>query len=780
MLAKRLIWLYRSIPLTKRVRKTMTVNPLSPKTVPRDLTAGLVVFLVALPLCLGVALASNAPLFSGIVTGIVGGILVGILSGSQTSVSGPAAGLTAVVAAQIASLGSFEAFLAAVVIAGVFQIILGVCRAGFIAAFFPSSVIKGLLAAIGVILILKQIPHVVGHDADPMGNKAFMQADNENTFSELAEAWFDIQPGAALIGLFSLILLVGWDKIKFLKKSPVPAPLVVVVAGVAISLFLRKLGGNWAIEPSHLVQVPVAGSPNEFLGLVLFPDFSVLSNPAVYMAAVTIAIVASLETLLNLEAVDKLDPEQRSSPPNRELLAQGVGNVVAGMIGGLPMTSVIVRSSVNINAGVKTKLSAIWHGVLLLGCVMLVPTWLNEIPLSALAAILLITGLKLASPKLVKQMWKEGKNQFLPFAITVVAIVLTDLLIGILIGLAVSIGFILHSNMRRPLRKVMEKHATGDVLRIELANQVSFFSRASLDETLRSLPAGGHVLIDASNTDYIDPDILDLITDFKNTTASVHGVEVSLMGFKDRYPQLEDRIQYVDFSSRDVQSALTPQRVLEIFQEGNQRFLNGTRLSRDLGRQVDATSTGQFPMAVVLSCIDSRTPAELVFDLGLGDIFSVRIAGNIARDKVLGSMEYSCAVAGAKLILVMGHTSCGAVNAAVDLICSHKTAAEATGCVNLDSLISEIQQSVDMGTCKQADQWLPGEKAAYANEVSRRNVLRTMRMIRERSSTLDGLVREGKIAIVGAMYDITTGKVSFFQTENSNKDPLPIAVVSMV
>ncbi|SKA86736.1 carbonic anhydrase [Prosthecobacter debontii] len=758
----------------------MTVNPLSPKTVPRDLTAGLVVFLVALPLCLGVALASNAPLFSGIVTGIVGGILVGILSGSQTSVSGPAAGLTAVVAAQIASLGSFEAFLAAVVIAGVFQIILGVCRAGFIAAFFPSSVIKGLLAAIGVILILKQIPHVVGHDADPMGNKAFMQADNENTFSELAEAWFDIQPGAALIGLFSLILLVGWDKIKFLKKSPVPAPLVVVVAGVAISLFLRKLGGNWAIEPSHLVQVPVAGSPNEFLGLVLFPDFSVLSNPAVYMAAVTIAIVASLETLLNLEAVDKLDPEQRSSPPNRELLAQGVGNVVAGMIGGLPMTSVIVRSSVNINAGVKTKLSAIWHGVLLLGCVMLVPTWLNEIPLSALAAILLITGLKLASPKLVKQMWKEGKNQFLPFAITVVAIVLTDLLIGILIGLAVSIGFILHSNMRRPLRKVMEKHATGDVLRIELANQVSFFSRASLDETLRSLPAGGHVLIDASNTDYIDPDILDLITDFKNTTASVHGVEVSLMGFKDRYPQLEDRIQYVDFSSRDVQSALTPQRVLEIFQEGNQRFLNGTRLSRDLGRQVDATSTGQFPMAVVLSCIDSRTPAELVFDLGLGDIFSVRIAGNIARDKVLGSMEYSCAVAGAKLILVMGHTSCGAVNAAVDLICSHKTAAEATGCVNLDSLISEIQQSVDMGTCKQADQWLPGEKAAYANEVSRRNVLRTMRMIRERSSTLDGLVREGKIAIVGAMYDITTGKVSFFQTENSNKDPLPIAVVSMV
>lgn len=756
------------------------INVLSPKTIPRDLTAGLVVFLVALPLCLGVALASNAPLFSGILAGIVGGILVGILSGSHTSVSGPAAGLTAVVAAQIASLGSFDAFLVAVVLAGVIQIVLGICRAGFIAAFFPSSVIKGLLAAIGVILILKQIPHVVGHDADPMGNKSFLQADNENTFTEIFAAWFDIQAGAALVGILSVLLLVFWDKIKVLKKSPVPAPLVVVIFGVVMSAILRNLGGQWVIEPTHLVQVPVAANPQDFLSFLTYPDFSALSNSKVYVAAFTIAIVASLETLLNLEAVDKLDPEQRSSPPNRELLAQGVGNVAVGLIGGLPMTSVIVRSSVNINAGVKTKLSAIWHGVLLLGCVMLVPTLLNQIPLSALAAILLMTGLKLASPKLLKQMWSEGKTQFLPFIITVVAIVLTDLLIGILVGLGVSIAFILHSNVRRPMKKVMEKHVTGEVLRIELANQVSFFNRASLDETLRSVPRGGHVLIDARSTDYVDPDIVDLITDFRDTTGPALGVDVSLKGFKNKYPQLVDRIQYIDFSSREVQNGLTPQRVLEIFQEGNERFLNGSRLTRDLGRQVDATSTGQFPMAVVLSCIDSRTPAELVFDLGLGDIFSVRIAGNIARDKVLGSMEYSCAVAGAKLVLVMGHTSCGAVNASVDLICSGKTAAEATGCVNLDSLITEIQLSVDLRTCKKPNEWAPGEKAAYSNEVSRRNVMRTMRMIRERSSTLDGLVREGKIAIVGAMYDISTGQVSFFQTPDSSTDKLPIAMAAMV
>lgn len=757
--------------------------PFSPLTLRRDLIAGLVVFLVALPLCLGVAVASNAPPIAGLIAGIVGGILVGSLSGSHTSVSGPAAGLTAVVAAQIATLGSFEAFLVAVVLAGVIQILMGAFRAGFIAAFFPLSVIKGLLAAIGVILILKQIPHLLGHDADPMGDKSFQQVDGQNTFTELFASLFDIHPGALLVGLLSLGLLIVWDRIKFLKQSPVPAPLVVVLFGVALSLLFRQLGGSLAIQSSHLVGVPVTGGPVDFFkNALIFPDWGVLGSSKVYLAAVTIAIVASLETLLNVEAVDKLDPKQRATPTNRELLAQGTGNVVAGLLGGLPMTSVIVRSSVNINARAETKLSAIWHGVLLLGCVMLVPGVLNEIPLAALAAILLMTGWKLASPKLMRQMWSEGRAQFAPFIITIGAIVLTDLLIGVLIGLGVAIGFILHSNARRPLRRIMEKHISGDVLHIELANQVSFLSRASLEQSLRSLPRGGHILLDASNTDYIDPDVLDLITDFQDTTAKALGITLSLKGFRDKYPQIQDRIQFVDYSSREVQSALTPERVLQLFQEGNQRFLNGSRLTRDLGRQVGATSAGQFPMAVVLSCIDSRTPAELVFDLGLGDIFSVRIAGNIARDKVLGSMEYACAVAGAKLVLVMGHTSCGAVNAAVDLLCSKKTAAEATGCGNLDTLITEIQLSIDPATCPPpGGAWRPEEKAAYANEVARRNVLRTMRVIRQRSATLDGLVQAGKIAIVGCLYDVKTGQVSFFQTTDSSSSsaPLPKEIAPM-
>lgn len=734
-------------------------------TLPKDITASIAVFLVALPLCLGIALASNAPLFSGLISGIVGGILVGLISGSHKSVSGPAAGLTAIVATQIALLGSFEVFLTAVVVAGVIQVLLGVFRMGFIAAFFPLSVIKGLLAAIGLILILKQIPHVLGHDSDAEGEMSFVQPDRENTFSELQAMLGDLQPGAALIGVFSILLILLWDRIPVLKKSLVPSSLVVVVLGVVINQFLKGDGSTWAVGASHLVQVPVAKDLESVIGFLRFPDFAALSNPAIYTSAVTIAIVATLETLLNLEAVDKIDPDQRKAPPNRELIAQGVGNMAAGLIGGIPLTSVIVRSSVNINAGAKTKLSAIIHGVLILLFVLLVPNWLNEIPLAALAGILVVTGFKLSSPNLFKQMWREGTNQFLPFIITISAIVLTDLLIGILIGLSVSILFILHSNLKRPVRRIMEKHASGEVLRIELANQVSFLNRAALEKALYDVPRGGHVLIDARNTVYVDPDIRDLISDFRDTTSGAHGVQLSMVGFKDDN-QFDDQIQYIDYSSREVQSSLTPNMVLEILQAGNHRFLNGQRIFRDYSRQIEATSTGQFPMAVILSCIDSRTPAEMVFDLGLGDIFSVRVAGNIAKDELIGSMEYACVVAGAKLVIVMGHTSCGAVNAAVDLICSHKTASEATGCDNLDSLVAEIQQAIDLSTCKRPEQWLPGEKAAYANEVARRNVHQTILTIRKRSRCLEQLVQKGQIAIVGALYDVKTGQVTFFPPSN--------------
>ncbi len=419
-----------------------------------DLSSGLVVFLVALPLCLGVALASNAPLFSGLLAGILGGLLVGVISKSHTSVSGPAAGLTAVVAAQIAALGSFQAFLMAVSIAGLIQIVLGALRVGAIADFVPSSVIKGLLAAIGLILILKQIPHLVGHDSNPLGTMSFEDPDHQNTFTELLHVFRGIHPGATVIGMVSILILFAWANIKQLKRSAVPAPLLVVLIGVGLSILLDRFGSPWMVEPSHLVSVPVADNLAGFLGFLQGPQMAALANPQVYLAAITIALVASLETLLNLEAVDKLDPQKRISPANRELVAQGVGNFAAGMIGGLPVTSVIVRSSVNINSGGKTKLATIIHGLLLLLCVGLLPTWLNKIPLSCLAAVLIMTGLKLTSPKVFRQMWREGWTQFLPFVVTVTAILLTDLLIGILIGLGFSMVFILRSNLRRPCARL--------------------------------------------------------------------------------------------------------------------------------------------------------------------------------------------------------------------------------------------------------------------------------------------------------------------------------------
>ncbi|AGA27617.1 bifunctional SulP family inorganic anion transporter/carbonic anhydrase [Singulisphaera acidiphila] len=754
----------------------MTPNPdLSRPALTRDLTAGLVVFLVALPLCLGIALASNAPLLSGVLAGIVGGILVGMLSGSQNSVSGPAAGLTAVVAAQIVSLGSFQTFLLALVIAGLIQIALGIAQAGFLAAFFPSSVIKGLLTAIGVILILKQIPHVLGHDHDPEGNMAFFQRNHENSFSALGELLGNIHPGAAVIGLVSVALLVVWDKWERLKKSDLPIALVVVILGIGLNLLFRQFGGRWVIGANHLVQVPVAESLAEFRQYLQHPDFSQWLNPAVYVAALTLAAVASLEALLNLEAVDKLDPQQRTTPPSRELWAQGVGNVVSGLVGGLPVTLVVVRSSLGLNAGSKTRLTTIVQGVLLLLSVTILPAWLNLIPLSCLAAILLVTGVKLASPALFRKMWNEGRYQFLPFLLTVVSIVLTDLLTGILIGLAVSTAFILGSNVRRPLRRTVEKHMGGEVIRIKLATQVSFLNRAALSQALNEVPRGGQILLDAHNTEYIDPDVLSLIRDFKEQTAPARGVEVSLRGFRTKY-ELQDQTQYVDHSSRQIQSSVTPQQVLELLKAGHERFRTGQRLTRDLTSQVIATASGQHPLAVVVSCIDSRTPAELLFDLGVGDVFSVRVAGNITSRKVMGSVEYGCAVAGAKLILVLGHTRCGAVTAAVNFACTPETAASSTGCEHIEFILRDIQKSIDPLACQNLASLSPSEKEAFVNDVARRNVGRVVEEILQESPTLNGLVRDGRLAIVGTIYDVATGNLEFLPIAERSDERVPDVV----
>lgn len=755
----------------------------------RDLAASLVVFLVALPLCLGIALASqapgvapqfNVPLVAGLISGVVGGIVVGTLSGSQTSVSGPAAGLTAVVAMQIANLGSYQAFLAAVVLGGVLQIGLGMLRAGFISAFFPNSVIKGLLAAIGVILILKQIPHVLGRDSDPQGDMAFSQPDKHNTFTELFAVASDLMQGhlvvgAAIIGVLSLIFLLISDRIGLFKRVPVIAPVAVVLFGVAARSAFEKLDPDLAVDGEHLVNVPVTESLGQVATFVTRPDFSQLFTTELLIAAVTVAVVASLETLLNLEAVDKLDPKQRNSPADRELFAQGCGNVVSGMLGGLPVTSVIIRSSVNVRSGAATKCAAIFHGFILGGFVLFAPQLLNSIPLSCLAAILLHTGFKLANPDLFRSMWREGMNQFLPFTVTVAAIVLTDLLVGIIIGLVFAIGFILHSNLRRPLHLVRERHISGDVLRIELANQVSFLNRAALMRALDSVPPGSRVLLDARSTDYIDPDVLDLVADFHKETAPARNISVSRIGFKNRYGD-GDVIEYVDFSTRELQENMLPEHVLQVLRDGNERFRTGHSLTRNYARAVHETAEGQFPLACVVSCIDSRNPTEIIFDVGLGDVFTVRIAGNVIKEKVMASIEYACAVAGAKLVVVLGHTRCGAVTAAVDLAEHQADPAETTGCEHLGSIVAEIQKSIEpareLQEARERLERTPwarrvptpeGGEEDFPDLVARANVARMITILLEQSSTVARLVRERRIAVVGGMYDVRTGAVEFFE-----------------
>jgi len=734
-----------------------------------DLSAGLVVFLVALPLCLGVALASNAPLFAGILSGIVGGIVVGILSRSHTSVSGPAAGLTAVVAAQIVALGSFESFLLAVALAGVLQIALGLLRAGAIADFVPGSVIKGLLAAIGLILILKQLPHLIGHDANPLGALAFEDPDHENTVSELLHLFQHVHLGSALIGAVSILILLIWDRVQPLKKSLVPGPLVVVLAAVGLNTLLAGWGDRWSVGIKHLVQVPVADSFADFWGFLQWPDFTAIANPKVLMAAVTVALVASLETLLNLEAVDKIDPQKRISPPNRELIAQGIGNLTAGLIGGLPVTSVIVRSSVNINAGGRTKLATIIHGSLLLICVGSLATWLNQIPLSCLAAVLIMTGLKLASPKLFRQMWREGYNQFLPFGVTVVAILLTDLLVGILIGLAFGIVFILRSNLRRPLRQIQEKHLGGDVLRIELAQQVSFLNRVALSRALGSVPAGGHVLIDARDSDYIDADVLDLILEYRDEIAPARGVQVSLIGFKDHYEQLDDHVQFADYSTRELQTSLTPEQVVKILQDGNDRFVRGKPLVRNLKRQLQATANARHPIAAVLSGASSRTPLEMIFDMGLGDLFCVRVTGNMVSEAVLGSLEYACVACGAKLILVLGHCNSEIVRIAIETLHTPNSITETAGCANVTPIITAIQESIQ---ADEAATWahlpLP-EKNQHINTVYRRHLDRVRQQILAASATLNRLVTAGDVEIRVGMYDVATGMVDVVASQQEGE-----------
>ncbi len=502
-----------------------------------DLPAGIVVFLIALPLCLGIALASGAPLFSGMIAGIVGGIVIGFLSNSHTSVSGPAAGLTAVVLTSLQILGSFETFLLAVVLAGIFQLALGLAHAGMIANYFPSSVIKGMLTGIGIIIIMKQVPHALGYDKDAEGDMSFFEAGGSNTIMSLWDAVTQyIHPGATFLALLSIGIMLLWER-PFIKNRVkyIPGALVAVLVGIGVNELFKTLGQPWEVEPSHLVSIPVPENASAFFAQFSLPDFSQIGNIKIWTVALTICAVASIETLLCIEAVDKIDPLKRMTSPNQELKAQGVGNIVSGLLGGLPVTSVIVRSSANVNANAKTKASVISHGILLLVCVALIPTLLNMIPLAVLAAVLILVGYKLARVSIFKEMWANGKYQFWPFIITVVSVVFTDLLTGIGIGLLASIFAILRGNMKNAYYFKKEEYHEGDVITIKLSQEVSFLNKASIKLTLEHLPKNSKVIIDATDTAYIDFDVLENIREFASEKAKSLNIDLELKGFRDKY-----------------------------------------------------------------------------------------------------------------------------------------------------------------------------------------------------------------------------------------------------
>jgi MFS superfamily sulfate permease-like transporter len=497
------------------------------KNMKHDLPASIVVFLVALPLCLGIALASGAPLFAGLLTGVIGGIVVATFSGSQLSVSGPAAGLTVIVLGAITQLGNYQTFLLALLLAGAIQLVLGLIKAGSVSSYFPSSVIAGMLAAIGLTLIINQLPYVLGIDPSQ-----FSMAAISSGASQFGVA-------AIIIGVLSLAIQIFWPKFK--KLSSIPAPLVVVGVGIVLSYAFKNTA--YAIDPKQMVAIPEVNGWKEFSGLFMMPDFSAIVNPQVWVVAGTLAIVASLETLLGIEAVDRLDKLKRTSPPNKELIAQGIGNMTSGMLGGLPMTSVIVRSSANANSGAKTKMSSIFHGCWLLLSLLLIPGVINMIPLAGLAAVLLFTGYKLTRIDLYKHMYHKGWDQFVPFVVTVIAVLFTDLLKGVAIGMMVSIFYLLRTNMRNPYFYQIKEEGSKKDLRINLAEEVTFLNKAAIQSILAKIPKETNVVIDGTNSKYIDPDVLETIFNYKHSAYS-KGIIVTLKNIQKQYvvPKLTDQL----------------------------------------------------------------------------------------------------------------------------------------------------------------------------------------------------------------------------------------------
>lgn len=720
-----------------------------------DFIAAIVVFLVAIPLCLGVALASGAPLFSGILSGIIGGIVVGSLSGSQVSVSGPAAGMAAVVFSAIAQLGDFQVFLLALTIAGFIQILIGSLRAGFIADYIPSNVIQGLLCAIGILLIIKQLPLAFTLSSTLTELKDhLLDVTGSLSINPLMNISMHINTGAMCISLSCIAILIYFDKTKIQWLKTVPSPIVAVCLGILLNELFAFSGSFLVQHGPHLVNIPKHEGFMEFFSEMQSPTWSAYTNPKIYLYGLLIAIVASMESLLNVKAGEKLDRNRQYCSKDQELLAQGFGNLVAGLVGGIPVTSVIIRTSVNIQAGCRTKFSTILHGVFILLAVMIIPEALNKIPLSALAAILIHTGYKLTKLSIYKQIYQQGIDRFIPFIVTVVAIIALNLLTGILVGLLTSLFFILKSNSQVRFDIIKEIYPNGVTHRLILPQQITFLNKASLITELDGIPAYSQLIIDAHYSDYIDKEIVELIKEFKRELAPIKHISLNLIGFKEHY-NIHNHMAFINVTTYDVQAVLTPAKVLHILEEGNERFQNDTMIHRNIKSDIQQTAATQYPIALVLGCIDSRVPIETIFDMSFGDIFCIRIAGNVVDNDVLASIEFACGVAGAKLIVVLGHTNCGAIKAACDGFEQG----------HLTQLLNKIKPSIsaETTTTEQRD----STNALFVNNVMEFNIANTIQNIYQQSDMLRVITEKGQLGYVGAVYDVQTGQVHFKDFSNN-------------
>lgn len=712
----------------------------------QDLIASTVVFLVAIPLCLGIALASNAPLFSGILSGVIGGIIIGSLSRSHVSVSGPAAGLVAVVVAAIHDLGSFESFLLALTLSGLLQFMIGKLKAGFIADYVPGNVIQGLLCAIGVLIIVKQIPFAFGYFAKSQTILNELQDAQKEHFNlaNFTEIFDNISLGAVTICSMSLALLFSWQKVTNKTLKLIPGPVLVVIFGIVSNLlFLKFIPLLHLSNRDYLVTIPAIERLIDVKHLFSFPEWAAVGNIKIYFYAVLLALVSTIETLLNLEAAEKIDTQKRYCDRNQEMIAQGIGNTISGLLGGLPITSVIVRSSVNVQSGSKTKLSTIMHGIWLLLSVLLIPNIINMIPLASLAAILIFVGIKLANINIFKSMYQRGIESFMPFIITTVMIVSTDLLLGVICGLIVSAIFVMKYNAQPSFEKQLEVYPNGEVLRIRLPQQATFLLKAALITTLRKIPNNSNVLLDASKTLYIDHDIREVITDFSKNLSNDKNISVRTEGFKRHYEHAlpED---FTTITTAYTHERLKPIDVLNILKEGNKRFIKSKLLSRDIPLHLESTATDPKPLAVVLGCIDARVPVEIIFDATVGELFVTRVLGNMLNDDVISSLEFACGVSGAKLIVVMGHTQCGAIT----LACEQSNA----------YLTNKLKDTMNTVNNKIS---FKENKENYINEVILENVKQSKMKVLEQSAILTKLYQDKKIDIVGAIYDIKTGQIKF-------------------